>query len=182
MSGPAPTTTAHRGVDVNPSLFGRGLAVLRIFFGVILFSNGLAKLFSFSMIDVGPYVANLIDRGITRSILTTNVEKTEIPLIPAIVNGLILPNWGFFQWVITATELGIGALLILGLATRGAALAGLGLNLFLWMLYFSSNRWAFEQPHEIVPLAILCLVPAGRVWGLDARIVRNRREGRRWPF
>ncbi len=176
MSSPAPTTNAPRAVDIDPSLFGRGLAVLRIFFGVILFSNGLAKLFSFTMIDIGPYVANLIDRGVTRSILTTNVEKTEIPLIPAIVNGLILPNWAFFQWVITATELGIGGLLILGLATRGAALAGLGLQLFLWLLYFSSNRWAFEQPHEIVPLAILALVPAGRVWGLDARMRRA------WPF
>ena len=182
MSTPTPTTAAARGVDIDPSLFARGLAVLRIFFGVILFSNGLAKLFSFSMIDIGPYVANLIDRGITRSILTTNVEKTEVPLIPAIVNGLILPNWSFFQWVITATELGIGALLILGLATRGAALAGLGLNLFLWLLYFSSNRWAFEQPHEIVPLAILALVPAGRVWGLDARIVAGHSGRRRWPF
>ncbi len=31
----------------------------------------------------------------------------------------------------------------------------------------------FEQPHEWVPLLILTLVPAGRVWGLDGRFVRR---------
>ena len=37
----------------------------------------------------------------------------------------------------------------------------------------------FEQPHEWVPLLILALVPAGRVWGLDRRLSRRRP---RWPF
>ncbi len=46
----------------------------------------------------------------------------------------------------------------------------------------SSNRWLFEQPHEYVPLVVLALVPAGRVWGLDARITRTRPALRRWPF
>jgi len=43
----------------------RGLAVLRIFFGIILFANGLAKLLSFSSFTIGPYSANLVNPPIT---------------------------------------------------------------------------------------------------------------------
>jgi hypothetical protein len=50
-------------------------------------------------------------------------------------------------------------------------------------VYFSSARFMWEQPHEWVPLLILALVPAGRVWGLDARLVhRGSRRFDRWPF
>ena len=74
-------------------------------------------------------------------------------------------------------------LLVLGLMTRGAALVGLGQQLWLQLLYLSSGRWTFEQPHEWVPLLILALVPAGRVWGLDRRLAgRGLRRPRGWPF
>jgi len=33
-----------------------------------------------------------------------------------------------------------------------------------------------------VPLIVLALVPAGRVWGLDGPLVRDRPALRRWPF
>ena len=83
----------------------------------------------------------------------------------------------------TALEVGAGAALILGIASRGAALAALGQQLFLQLVYLSSGRWAFEQPHEWVPLLILALVPAGRVWGFDRRLVhRGLRRFGGWPF
>jgi hypothetical protein len=44
----------------------------------------------------------------------------------------------------------------------------------------------FEQPHEYVPMIILAMVPSGRVWGLDGRVLRRRGvdpgELRGWPF
>ena len=160
-------------------LLGRGLAVLRIFFGVIFFANGLAKLFAFRTVEVGPYRSFLINRDETRGILEGEAARNDLPLIPGLVNDVLLPNYEWLQWVATFVELGVGALLILGLATRGAALVGLGQQLFLQLLYLSSGRWMFEQPHEWVPLVILLLVPAGRVWGLDRRFARR---GRRFPF
>ncbi len=177
---PPPGATASGDLLPDARLLARGLAALRIFFGVILFANGVAKLFSFTDISIGPYSANLIDRGLARSILENEAARTELPIIPWIANEVMLPNWSLFQWLITAMELGVGALLIVGLASRGAALLGLGQQLFLAGLYFSSNRWAFEQPHEYVPLVILALVPSGRVWGLDARLLRMRPDLRRW--
>lgn len=174
----------------DPSLLARGMAALRIFVGLIFLLNGSAKLFDFSVITVGPYQANLINRDAVGFILDFEVNRnpanggpgTELPLLPTLVNDLILTNIGFFSWLVTFVELGVGAALVFGLVSRGAALVGLGQQLFLALVYFSSNRWLFEQPHEYVPLAILAVVPAGRVWGLDGRFVRQRTGPGRWPF
>lgn len=187
------TSGTTAGVLPTARTLGKGLAALRIFMGVVLFANGVAKLFGFSSIHVGPYVANLIDRDATRFILQFEVfqnpaggqQGTGIPGLRSVAR-LMLDHWGLFGWAVTAMELTVGALLIVGVLTRFAALVGLGEQLFLALVYASSNRWAFEQPHEYVPLIILALVPAGRVWGLDGRILRRRgtdpRELRGWPF
>ena len=165
----------------------RGMAALRIFVGLILFSNGLSKLFEFRNIDVGPYHAFLINRGEARTILDFEVNRrgggTDVPLLDSLVNDVFLSGWDGFQWLITALELGAGAALILGIASRAAALAALGQQLFLQLVYLSSGRWMWEQPHEWVPLVILALVPAGRTWGLDRRLVhRGLRRYHGWPF
>lgn len=138
-------------------------------------------------------MANLIDRDATEFILRFEVFENEaggtvgtrIPGLRPIAE-LILDNFALFGWAITAAEIVIGLLLVVGLATRGAALLGLGQALFLALVYATSNRWVFEQPHEYVPLIILAIVPAGRVWGLDGKVLRRRGtdpgELRGWPF
>lgn len=174
--------------SADAQLLGRGLAALRIFFGLILFSNGLAKFLEFRNIALGPYRSFLINKAEARSILDNEVNRrggdgTDVPGLKAVVNDVILANWELFQWVVTFVELGAGALLIIGLATRGSALLALSQQLFLQLVYLSSGRWAFEQPHEWVPLVILALVPAGRVWGLDRRLAgRGLRRLGGWPF
>jgi uncharacterized membrane protein YphA (DoxX/SURF4 family) len=172
----------------DPNVLARGLAAFRIFFGLILFTNGLAKLFEFRDIEFGPYRSFLINKGEARRILEFEVNRrggdgTELPWLKDVVNDVLLPNWDIIQWLVTALELGAGAALILGIASRGAALAALGQQLFLQLVYLSSGRWAFEQPHEWVPLLILAVVPAGRVWGFDRRLVhRGLRRFDGWPF
>jgi uncharacterized membrane protein YphA (DoxX/SURF4 family) len=167
--------------QLDPLPLARGLAAFRIFFGLILLSNGLAKLLSFRTIEIGPYSSTLIDRPEARQILDFEVNRrggdgTEVPWLKDLVNDVLLPNWDVFQWLVTALEVGAGAALVLGIASRGAALLALGQQLFLQLVYVSSARWMWEQPHEWVPLLILALVPTGRVWGFD------RRLGGRWPF
>ncbi|MGH2559489.1 MAG: DoxX family protein [Thermomicrobiales bacterium] len=172
---------------LDPILFGRGMAVLRIFFGAILLANGFAKILERTRIDVGWYRGNLVGRAGAGNILDFEVNRrddrgTLVPGLKDLVNDVILPHWNIFEWVVTALETGVGALLILGLASRLAALIGLSQMLFLAAVYFSSNRWMFEQPHEYVPLIILSLVPAGRIWGVDGDIIRRYPALRRWPF
>jgi uncharacterized membrane protein YphA (DoxX/SURF4 family) len=167
---------------------GRGLAAFRVFFGLILLSNGLAKLLDFRTVEIGPYRSFLIDRAEALQILDFEVNRrggdgTDVPILKDLVNEVMLPSWDVLQWLVTALELGAGAALIVGLASRLAALAALSLMLFLALVYASSGRWMFEQPHEYVPLAILALVPAGRVWGIDRRLLhRGTRRFDRWPF
>jgi len=178
---------------IVPVLFARGMAIIRIFFGVIIFANGLAKLDPvFGQINLGPYHANLITRDGARGILNFEVNErqirkdgpkgTQVPGLKPLVNDVVLAHWGLFQWVVVAIEVGAGLLLMLGLASRGMALIDLGQQLFLALVYVSSNRWMFEQPHEYVPLIVLAIVPAGRMWGLDAAIVQRWPALRRWPF
>jgi uncharacterized membrane protein YphA (DoxX/SURF4 family) len=178
---------------IDPVLFARGMAVIRIFFGIILVANGLAKLQpALGQIDLGPYHANLVTRDEARGILDFEVNKrriregapvgTQVPWVKSLVNDVILANWGLFQWVVVLIEVGFGALLLLGLASRGTALICLSQQIFLALVYFSSNRWMFEQPHDYVPLIVLAVVPAGRAWGLDAALLHRWPALRRWPF
>lgn len=192
MTAP-PAHDAVRKPFLDAVLFARGMAVIRIFFGIILFANGLAKVEpALGRVDIGPYHANLVTRDQARGILNFEINErriregaprgTQVPGLRAFVNDVVLARWGVFQWVVVLIELGAGASLILGLATRLGALAGLGQQLFLALVYVSSNRWMFEQPHEYVPLIVLAIVPAGRMWGLDAWLLRRRPSWQHWPF
>ena len=178
---------------LDPGLFAKGMAVLRIFFGIILFANGLAKVEpELGRIDIGAYHTNLVTRDGARGILNFEVNNrqiregaprgTQVPSVSWITNDVVLANWGFFGPFITIFELMVGFLLIVGLATRLGALLGLGQQLYLAAVYFSSNRWMFEQPHEYIPLMILAIVPAGRVWGIDALLIARNSRFARWPF
>jgi uncharacterized membrane protein YphA (DoxX/SURF4 family) len=156
--------------------------------GVVLFANGVAKLFEFRRIEVGPYVANLIDKAAARSILENGLDGGRYPSLPGLrpVLQLLVDNWGLVGWALTATELVVGGLLVVGALTRLVALIGLGQALFLALVFATRDRWAFEAPHEYVPLIILAIVPSGRVWGLDGHLLRRRRtdpgELQGWPF
>jgi len=180
----APPPRASLGPALDAGALARGLAVLRIFVGVIAFTNGLAKLLSFREIEIGPYFGTLVNRPEARQILDFEVNErgggTDLPLLPTLVNDVILPNYGVFEWLLTATELATGALLIIGLLSRGAALIIFSQHFFLQLVYFSSGRFAFEQPHEWLPPLILALVASGMIWGLDGRLTRNH-DGARWP-
>lgn len=186
-SSEPPLTPSPREPLVSHEVLGRGLAVLRIFMGIVFFANGVAKLTGDRNVVIGWYRGFLIVRDEARNILQFEVNErnetgTMVPYLKNVVNDFILPNWDIFQWVVAYTEVGVGVLLILGLATRGASLVGLLFQLFLALVYLSSNRWMFEQPHEYVPMFILAIVPAGRSWGIDELLLRARPALRRWPF
>lgn len=167
---------------VDARLLARGLAAVRVLMGFTFLSNGLAKLFGFHEVAIGPIVGNLINRGDARFILDVEVNKNArhlLPLIGRITNDLVLPNFGLFGWGLTLVELVAGILLVLGFLPRIGALIALGSVVFLFFVYLSNDRWLPEQVLELVPLLVLALVPSGFAWGLDGRLGRR---GSRWPL
>jgi uncharacterized membrane protein YphA (DoxX/SURF4 family) len=166
---------------VSARMMGGGLAVLRLMFGAVWLSNGLAKVFANddSSFDWGFIKFNLINQNAARSILNGASANTFQPL-RWIYHDVVLANWGFFAWFLTVAEVAAGLLLVFGLATRLGALLGLALIGPIWIMLLGSNLYLWEYPNELIPLLVLAIVPTGRTWGQD-RTLAARFNGR-WPF
>jgi len=74
---------------------------------------------------------------------------------------VVLAHWGFFGILLTAAELVIGIGLLLGIATRLAALGALVLIGPLWLMLLHTNTYLWEYPLDLFPLLLLAIVPAG---------------------
>jgi uncharacterized membrane protein YphA (DoxX/SURF4 family) len=160
----------------------RGLAAFRIFVGLVWLGNALAKVVNQGSYDLGVVSFSLISRDTARGLLEsyTGPESNAIAPLKSLYRDLVLANWGFFQWLLTAAELAVGVSLVLGIASRLGPLVALALIFPLWIMVLDNGRYLFEWPLDIIPLAILAVVPAGRVWGQDAKLAA--RFGDRWPF
>lgn len=166
---------------VSARMLGGGFAALRILFGAVWLSNGLAKVFanSDSNFDWGFIKFNLINQPAARAILDGASRNTFQPL-RWIYHDFVLANWGFFAWFLTVAELLAGVLLLFGIAARLGALLGLALIGPIWVMLLGSNLYLWEYPIELVSLLVLAVVPAGRTFGRD-RTLAARWRGR-WPF
>lgn len=166
---------------VSPRLLGGGFAVLRVMFGAVWLSNGLAKVFANqdSNFDWGFSTFNLINQPAARSILDGASSHTFQPL-RWIYQDFVLANWDFFAWFLTVAEIAAGLMLLLGVASRLGATIGLLLIGPIWIMLLGSNLYLWEYPIELIPLLVLAIVPAGRTFGQD-RTLAARFAGR-WPF
>jgi uncharacterized membrane protein YphA (DoxX/SURF4 family) len=154
----------------------KAIAVLRIFFGLVFFTNGLSKFVPGIAHLPGGYF--LIDSQGAKSIIQHNAAHHPVAAYHALVFDLFVPNWGLFGPLLGLSEMTAGALLILGLATwAGALLAAL---LSLHVQFSDANGpWLYEYAVEWVPLLCLVFMRAGRVWGLDGRLASGRPRWRR---
>lgn len=164
--------------------FGVAMAALRIFFGVVYLHNGLAKLLP-PIPNLWPdtpigFVINAEGSRSAQSILQYEVITQHHPIEPyrALVETVILPNFGFFGFAVGATETLVGVLLILGLLTPVAAIIAALMALHLQFATLWNDKWVYEYSVEWVPLLCLAAFRAGRWHGLDARFAATRA---RWP-
>ncbi len=177
----ASTTTERTQPQLAaPRTLAGGFAALRIFFGLVWLSNGLAKLFDTGNYDWGFLSFNLITRGAARSIATNAAGKSQITPLAAFYRDVVLPNWGFFGILSTIAELAVGLGLLLGIATRLAAVGGLLLITPIWLMLLHTNLYLWEYPLDLFPLLLLAIVPTGRTFGLDRAL--SARFHSRWPW
>ncbi len=176
------TATTAPTRQAPAELLARGFAALRIFFGLIWLTNGIAKLTDVGAYDLGVLSFGLLNRGTAQFIANEASSRTMFAPLGAFYQGVVLPNWGFFSVFLTVAELAAGLALLFGLLTRAAALGTLLLIAPIWMLYLFSDltQYLWTYPVDLVPLALLAIVPAGRTWGFDGRLAA--RFGDRWPF
>ncbi|MGQ0841940.1 hypothetical protein [Actinokineospora sp.] len=169
------------GAMVSPAMLSGGFAALRVFFGGVWLTNGLAKVvFNVdSNIDLGFVSFNLINQPAARSILEGASANTFQPL-RWIYQDVVLANWAFFAWFLTVAEIVAGIALLLGIASRAGAAIGLALIGPIWIMLLDTNLYLWAYPVELLPLLLLAIVPAGRRFGQDRKLAA--RFGGRWPF
>ncbi len=153
---------------------------LRIFIGLVWFSNALAKITGIGQVDWGFFSFTLITRDGAQQIATDAATKTQIHPLGAFYRDLVLPHWGFFGIVLTTAELAISLGLLLGIAARLAALGALLLIGPIWLMLFHTDLYLWEYLLDLFPLLLLALVPAGRTLGLDHRLATRFHS--HWPF
>jgi thiosulfate dehydrogenase [quinone] large subunit len=141
------------------------LVLIRTFLGLVYFTNGLAKLFSFHTVVIGTWTTNLINRADA-----LNIQRNNTASAPGFLHHLgnvVVSNWGVVQWLLTVGELAVGIGLLLGLLSRISAIAGLllALGTFVFTLG-ASNTWTYDYLFEPVTLLALSLVPS--LPGLDS--------------
>jgi uncharacterized membrane protein YphA (DoxX/SURF4 family) len=154
-------------MDESTSAVTRAIAVLRIFFGVVFLSNGLAKLVPGIAHLPGGYY--LIDGAGAKSIIQHNAAHHPVALYHSLVFDVMVPNWSVFAPLVGVAETTAGLLLVLGLASSLGALLAALLSLHI-QFSDATGPWLYEYAVEWVPLLCLVFMRAGRVWGLDGAI------------
>ncbi|MFN0096539.1 MAG: hypothetical protein ACKVVT_17410 [Dehalococcoidia bacterium] len=163
------------------------IAVLRITFGLLFFTNGLAKVSGFEDINYAPFPGFLIDYDGARNSIDSDTRGHPIPIYRDLIENLVLDHYTPFGVGLVLAELAMGAALIFGVFASAAALGGF-LSLFhLWFAnwgrYHSQEIWAWEGPVEWLPLLGLVFLASGRFYGLDRRVEALLPPRlRRWPL
>lgn len=134
------------------------LAFLRIYIGYYFLAAGINKL-----------SGGFLSKPILAGILKGWAEKNPHWWYKDFLIETAIPNADLFSYLVVTGEIAVGGLLIAGLMTRAAALAGIFMNL---NFYFASG-WTAPASSGINRLFIVCqavllLTGAGRALGVDA--------------
>ena len=187
MQSPPPASVVSALPAWQQRLFPVAILLLRVTFGLLFLSNGLAKLPGFEELDYAPFPGFLISYDGAENSLRHDTSNHPIPLYRDLVEDVVLENYTLFGVGLVATEIGIGVLLVAGAFSSAAALVGFFSLFHIWFAnwgrYDDRSLWAWEGPIEWLPLLALCFLAAGRFWGLDARIAAVLPARlRRWPL
>jgi uncharacterized membrane protein YphA (DoxX/SURF4 family) len=156
----------------------QAIAFMRIFFGIVFLTNGLAKFVPGIAHLPGGYF--LIDSQGAKSIIEHNAAHHPVALYHDLVFNVFVPNWSLFGPLVGLSEITAGLLLILGLASALGALLAAMLSLHI-QFSDATGPWLYEYAVEWVPLLCLVFMRSGTVWGLDGVIARSNPRWR-WAF
>ncbi|HYL21847.1 MAG TPA: DoxX family membrane protein [Gemmatimonadales bacterium] len=96
-----------------------------------------------------------------------------VPLYRGFLADVVIPHAGFFAPAVACAEVAVGCCLILGLATRAAAIAGAVLTLNYLLMKGGPFLLPNNDPVFILGGIALCVGAAGRAYGLDYLLQRR---------
>ncbi len=149
------------------------LVTVRTFLGIVYLSNGLAKLFSFHSLTIGPWKSYLINRTDALGIQRSNTVKA--PGFLHDLGNVVVNHWDVMQWLLTLGEISVGLGLILGLLSQVSAAGGFVLAFSIFVFTLGSGGWTYDYLFE--PVILLTLVFAPALPGLDSRLPWGRLRG-----
>lgn len=102
------------------------------------------------------------------------VTHPVFPPYTSLVETVILPGLPFFGWVVVLVEGGLGAFLLVGLATRLWAVIGVLQTVVILLSALNApGEWPWSYYLMALTSAMLWVTAAGRSWGVDA-VLRPR--------
>jgi uncharacterized membrane protein YphA (DoxX/SURF4 family) len=158
------------------------IAFMRVGFGLVFLTHGIAKLTGWD--GIHPFPGFLINAEGARGILSHDVQTHPIGLYKDLIDNVVLANYDtLFGPLLTLSELFVGLALVTGAFASAGALMGAGFALHLNFAVWDRNVWAWEYAVEWIPLISLSLLASGRYWGLDGWVSRRLpRALNRWPL
>lgn len=131
------------------------IVLLRLYTGVFFAWHGIGKI---SRGNFSDSLGGFLNRSL----------ESAFGFYRPFIEAVVLPNKALFASLVAYGELLLGVALILGLATRYAAFAGVFLMANFW---FAKGGGVLAGSNDVVVwmviLLVLGLVPAGRIAGLD---------------
>lgn len=104
-----------------------------------------------------------------REFLDLEVEHAAFGFYGSLIESVVIPNFTFFAWAIFLTELAVGLGLLLGVATRLAALIGLGLSLNLLVgLLEVPGEWPWSYVMMVMWHGTILVSAAGSLWAVSS--------------
>ena len=131
------------------------IVLLRLYTGVFFAWHGIGKI---SRGNFSDSLGGFLNRSL----------ESAFGFYRPFIEAVVLPNKALFASLVAYGELLLGVALILGLATRYAAFAGVFLMANFW--FAKGGGVLAGSNHDVVWMVILLvlgLVPAGRIAGLD---------------
>lgn len=158
-----------------------GIAFLRVGFGLVFLTNGIAKATGWD--GIHPFPGFLIDYDGARNILQFDVQTHPLAIYKDFIDNVVLENYTFFGVMLTITEISIGVMLITGAFANIGAIIGALFAIHLNFANWDRNIWAWEYAVEWIPLIALVMIGSGRHFGLDEASAKFLPpQLRRWPL
>lgn len=111
-------------------------------------------------------------------------QAVRYPVFPpysAFVKGVVLPNIEVFGWFTLLVEAGLGAFLLVGLATRLWAVIGFAQTVAITLsVLFAPHEWQWSYYLMMLAHIAIFATAAGRSYGVDGTLRQSwmRRPGR----